>query len=147
MYPNVHGITGTACTLGVYALTNDLVIAATVGGVLAFLSHDLMDRFGEHHYPSTKFFLIFEGLLFSVFCFLAWQSNLTWLYVIGWIGGNIMDLVDKKMGLSIYNSKKYPFGNFFPCHWRKPNINLTLNQTIAVSILATLILVIYENYN
>lgn len=140
MYPNVHGITGTLCTLGVYAVTKDQTLSLLFGGILAFFSHDLMDRLGEKHYPSTKFLLLFEGSLFAIFCFLACKSDQTLLYAIGWIGGNLMDLIDKKFGLSIWNNKKYPYGSFFKCHRRKPNYQFNYWQTIAVGILATLIL-------
>jgi hypothetical protein len=137
MYPNVHGVVGTICAIATYKITNDYFIS----GFVAFLSHDLMDRLGEKHYPSTKFLLIFEGSLFAIFCFLAWQSDQTILYIIGWFGGNLMDLIDKRFGLSLINPTKYPYMSLFKCHRRKPNFDLTKNQTIAVGILATLILI------
>ena len=138
MYPNTHGVVGTLCAVATYSITNDYFSSA----IVAFISHDLLDRLGEKHYPSTKFLLLFEGSLFAIFCFLAWKSDQTLLYAIGWLGGNMMDLIDKKIGLSIINNKKYPYGTFFPCHRRKPNFDFNLWQTIGISILATLILII-----
>lgn len=138
MYPNVHGITGTICTLATYSITKDVTISIIFGGILAFLSHDLLDRLGETRH---KYLLYYEAVFFAIFCFLAWKSNLTILYFIGWFCGNLMDFIDKKGGLSIYNLKKYPYGSFFRCHRRKPNFNLNAQQTILISILATLILV------
>lgn len=140
MYPNTHGVVGTISAIGAYSITNDYFISA----IVAFASHDLMDRLGEKHYPSTKFLLLFEGGLFAIFCFLAWKSNLTILYAIGWLGGNLMDLIDKKFGLSIWNNAKYPYGQVFPCHRRAPNFDFNLWQTIAVGIIATLILILIE---
>ena len=140
MYPNVHGVVGTISAIATYSITKDYFIS----GIVAFLSHDVMDRLGEKHYPSTKFLLIFEGILFSIFCFLAWQSDQTLLYAIGWISGNMMDLIDKRMGLSIINPTKYPYLQLFPCHRRKPDYDFNLWQTVAVGILATLILIFYE---
>ena len=139
MLPNVHGITGTACTLSVYAITKDIATSVIVGGIIAFLSHDVMDRLGEMKY---KNFIYNEAVLFAIFCFIAWQSELTLLYAVGWIGGNTMDLIDKKMGLSVYDNKKYPFGTFFPCHRRTPNYFLTIKQTKAIGIITTLILIL-----
>jgi uncharacterized membrane protein len=138
MYPNVHGITGALCTLGTFAVTKDVAISAVAGGVLAFLSHDLLDRLGEKKYKNL---LYYEAVFFFIFCFLAWKSDLTILYFIGWFAGNLMDFIDKKGGLSIYNLKKYPYGTFFSCHRRKPNFDLNATQTILISILATLILI------
>ena len=137
MYPNVHGITGALCTLGTFAVTKDVTISAIIGGVLAFLSHDLMDRLGETRYKNL---LYYEALFFAIFCCLAWKSDQTILYFIGWFAGNMMDFIDKKGGLSIYNLKKYPYGDFFPCHRRAPNFDLNETQTILIGILATLIL-------
>lgn len=142
MYPTVHAVTGTLCTLGVYAITKDTVVSAIIGGALAFGSHDVMDRFGEKHYPTTKFLLIFEGILFSIFYFLAWKSNLTILYVVGGFNGILMDLIDKRMGLSIYNPTKYPYMQWFNCHKRKPNFDLTLKQTKLAAYLATIVLIL-----
>lgn len=143
MYPNVHGITGTLCTLGVYGLTKDLTVSAIAGGILAFASHDLLDRLGEKHYPSTKFLLLFEGSLFTIFCMIAWFSSLTVLYVIGWFSANLMDLIDKKMGLSVYDNIRYPYGQFFKCHRRKPNFNLSFEQTILVGYLSMILIIIF----
>ena len=135
MYPNVHGVVGTISAIATYKITNDYFIS----GLVAFLSHDLMDRLGEFNFKNV---LYFEAVLFAIFCFLAWRSDNTILYVIGWICGNLMDLIDKKFGLSIYDNVKHPYGQFFKCHRRKPNIDLNLWQTIAVGILSTLILVL-----
>jgi hypothetical protein len=140
MYPNVHGVVGTISAITTYSITNDYFIS----GIVAFLSHDLMDRLGEKHYPSAKFLLLFEGILFAIFCFLAWKSDQTMLYAIGWLGGNMMDFIDKRMGLSIINPTKYPYLQLFPCHRRKPNYDFTLNQTIAVGILATFLLYLFN---
>lgn len=138
MYPNVHGVVGTISAIATYSITKDYYSSA----IVAVLSHDVMDRLGEKHYPSTKFLLLFEGSLFAIFCFMAWKSDQTLLYAIGWFGGNLMDLIDKKFGLSIWNNKKYPYGSFFKCHRRKPNFDFNLWQTILISILATVILIL-----
>lgn len=134
MYPNVHGITGALCAVGTYSITKDYYSSA----IVAFLSHDLMDRLGETRY---KYLLYYEAVFFAIFCYLAWKSDLTILYFVGWFCGNLMDFIDKKGGLSIYNLKKYPYGTFFKCHRRTPNFNLNAQQTIIVGILATLILI------
>jgi len=68
MYPNVHGVVGTISAITTYSITNDYFSSA----IVAFASHDVMDRLGEKHYPTTKFLLLFEGsfildiLFFSV---------------------------------------------------------------------------------
>lgn len=143
MYSAVHGTVGVACTLGVYAITKDEVLSGIIGGMLAFTSHDLLDRLGEFHYPNTKFFVLFEGSLFTIFCMIAWFSSLTVLYAIGWFSANLMDFIDKKMGLSVYDNIKYPYGQFFKCHRRRPDIDLTFEQTILAGYLSMILIIIF----
>lgn len=135
MYPNTHGVVGTISAIATYSITNDYFSSAFV----AFISHDVMDRLGEKRFPTLFYH---EAVLFAIFCFLAWKSDQTILYAIGWIGGNLMDFIDKKGGLSIWNNVKYPYGTFFHCHRRAPNFNLTILQTKIISYLATLILIL-----
>ena len=136
MYPNVHGVVGVISAVATCSITKDYYSSA----IIAFLSHDLLDRLGETRYKNL---LYYEALFFAIFCYLAWKSDQTILYFIGWFAGNMMDFIDKKGGLSIYNLKKYPYGDFFPCHRRSPNFDLNATQTILIGILATLILWIY----
>ena len=141
MYPNVHATAGVICTLGIYAITKDTLSAGILGGILAFYSHDLFDRLGETGYRTMKQFLLIESPPLILFIVLGYFSDLTWLYLIGWVGGNCMDLIDKKLGLSIINPVKYPATFLFKAHNRLPDINLNLRQTIILCYLASLLLI------
>lgn len=134
MYPNTHGVVGTLCAIATYSITNDYFSSSFI----AFISHDVMDRLGEKRFQTLFYH---EAVLFAIFCFLAWKSDQTILYAIGWIGGNLMDFIDKKFGLSIWNNAKYPYGQFFRCHRRKPSINLTSGQTILSGYLSIILLI------
>ena len=136
MYTNFHAAIGTGIVMGTYALTKSETLAAIVGGGLAFASHDLVDRLGEKNYGGFKQFLKVESILFIIFITSAVTSGFWKLFAIGWLGGNMMDLIDKKGGLSMINREKFPFGKFFICHRRKPNINLTKKQTYAAAYIS-----------
>ena len=144
MYSNVHGTVGTICVVGTYKLTNDLTLSYTLGVLLGILSHDLFDRLNEYPYGGLKNTLLWELIPFSIFVSLAFLSDNTLLYLIGWISGNLMDLIDKKGGLSVLFPGKYPATYLFKCHRRTPDINFTLNQTkLATIVCSSLVITNY----
>ena len=57
MYTSVHTAVGTSIVMGTYAITKSELLAATAGGLLAFISHDAVDRLGETSYGDFKSFL------------------------------------------------------------------------------------------
>ena len=142
MYTSVHSAVGASIVMGTYAVTKSELLAATAGGALAFLSHDVVDRLGETSYGDFKSFLKMELTLLALFGFSAIISGFWYLFAIGWIGGNAMDLVDKKGGLSILNKKKYPFTKIFRCHRRKPNIKFSRNQTYTAGFISGIVVVL-----
>lgn len=135
MYSNIHGTAGTLIVLGTYALTNDTVTSLALGGTLAFLSHDPLDRLGEKPYGDLKATLAWEVVPLAIFAYMAYLSGLWPLYAVGWVAGMGMDLVDKPAHL-LWNK-----GPYFKCHRRAPDINFTLAQTKLATILATLVIV------
>jgi hypothetical protein len=128
--------------MGTYAITKSELLAATAGGLLAFISHDAVDRLGETSYGDFKSFLKMELTLLALFVFSAAISGFWHLFIIGWIGGNAMDLVDKKGGLSILNKKKYPFTKIFRCHRRQPNITFNQDATYTAGFISGIVIVL-----
>ena len=141
MYSNVHGTIGTICVVGTYKLTNNLTLSYTLGVTLGILSHDLFDRLNEFPYGGLKKTLLWELIPFLIFVSLAFLSDNTILYLIGWVSGNLMDLIDKKGGLSILFPDKYPATYLFKCHRRIPDINFTLNQTKTATIICSALVI------
>jgi len=143
MFSNVHGVVGTLLVVGTFALTGSLPVAIVLGGILAFLSHDILDRLGERTFGSIKQMAIFEAISLLVFMFAAWMSGLWVLYAVGWVMGNMMDIIDKKGYLSIIFPAKFgPSWTFFPCHRRKPDIMFTAGQTKLASYIASILILI-----
>lgn len=139
MYSAVHSAVGIGLAVSGYALTGNWGGAA-VGFVAATISHDWLDRlFGEHGYGSLSKTLAWEGIPLLVFALSAWLSGpLWWVFAIGWLGGNLFDLIDKKLGLSILFPSKFPATTYIPCHKVKPRWKLSLKATQALAVLSTL---------
>lgn len=139
MYSNVHGTAGAICTVGVYKLTNDIFLAYTLGVAIGIYSHDVLDRLNEYPYGSLKKTALWEGIPFILFVVFSFLSDNPLLYLVGWVSGNLMDLIDKKGGLSIILPDKFPATFLFKCHRRTPNINFTLFQTKLITIICSLL--------
>jgi len=141
MYSNVHGVAGTLIVLATHAITKDTSVAIALGGTLAFLSHDPLDRLGEKSYGSLATTIRWEGFSMWIFALAAYLSGQWPLFAVGWIAGNGMDIIDKKLYLSIALPSKFgPSWTLFPCHRRKPDVNLTLAQTRFATLLSSLVI-------
>ena len=143
MHSNVHATAGTAVVLTTYAITKSELVAMTLGGFLAFLSHDILDYLGEASYGGVKPLVKIEIPLLILFMLTGILSGVWYLFAIGWVGGNLMDLVDKKCGLSLIDKKRFPFTKFFPCHNRKPKIQFTREVTVLAAYVCGALNVIF----
>jgi hypothetical protein len=138
MYASHHAAVGTAPTVAGYHLAGEAGVA--VASVLAFLSHDPMDRLGEAPYgqsfPPDRQTLIWEGVPLLTFIAAAvLAGSLWWVFAAGWIAGMGMDLIDKGRW---FIDKPV----LFACHRRQPDIRLTPWQTKALAVLAVLVVLV-----
>ncbi len=129
MYSAFHGSVGVVLVSATYLVTKSEVLAFTLGGFLAFLSHDLIDRLGECSLGKGKTMITHEVIPYLIMIGSGLYINYFWLFFVGYICANGMDLIDKKMYLSVLFPKKHKASFWFKCHRRKPNIDLTYNQT------------------
>ncbi len=141
MYSNVHGVVGTSLVLAAHQITGDTTAAIVWGGAAAFISHDVLDSLGEKSYGNLETSIRWELYPLWIFAMAAVWSGHWWLYAVGWIAGNGMDLIDKRMYLSIFWPDRFPFGKYFACHRRTPAIQFTLGQTRLATIVSTLAIV------
>ena len=142
MYSNVHGTIGASIVLATYAVTNDPITAAALGGAGAFVSHDALDRLGEKSYGDLKTSIIYEAAPLALFAYMAHLSGMWELYAVGWIAGNGMDIIDKKLYLSIlWPSRFGPSWTKFACHRRRPDIQFSLRTTKLATYLSSLVIV------
>lgn len=102
MYSSVHGVTGAI-----------IMVAAPspiIGIPLAFVSHFLLDYIGESSIGDKKQSSTIEGSLLLAFIIASLYSNFAWLALIGWVVGNLPDLIDKPNNW--FRGKK----QWFSCH-------------------------------
>lgn len=135
MYSSHHAAVGVALTVAGYHAGGEAGVA--VAAVLAFLSHDPLDRIGEAAYgrafpfPPDHPTMIWEGVpLVAALLAAVMAGPLWWVIVAGWVAGVLMDIIDKGL-LAI------GWPEIFPCHHRTPDAHLTLTQTKALAVAAT----------
>jgi hypothetical protein len=148
MYSNVHGVIGAITVATTYVLTKNETIALTLGMAIAFLLHNPTDYLGEKGYGSMKITLIYEIVPYIIFWTCAYFSGIWYLYILGWIAGNGMDLWDKKLYLSVFLPKKFPVRKDFSCHRRSSDkiIQFTLQQTKDATIICSIVLIIFTYF-
>ena len=93
-----------------------------IGAGAAFISHFLWDYVGESSIGDTKKSSIIEGSLLIAFLFGAGVSGLMFPAVIGWIMGNLPDLIDKPNRW--FRGKK----EWFSCHNGRGFLMLRLGE-------------------
>jgi hypothetical protein len=137
MYSNVHAATGLAITESIYEVTKSEPLALAIGLPLAIVSHYFMDFLFEKGL-SKKEVLIYDILPSFLYVALAFFSGYFWLFMLSWWAGNLFDLIDKKIYLTIFLPSKYKPTFYF--HNQKHGIKFNLKQTKIASIVSTLII-------
>lgn len=98
-----------------------LVGGNPLGCLLAFVSHLLADYIGESNgIRNTKERIVFDfipTLICFIFAFIFGGLNEVYLMFLGSLFGNLPDLIDKKLYLSIFFPKKIKSTQYF--HWQK----------------------------
>lgn len=140
MYSSFHAAVGGAIMI---ASPNPL------GAGLAFVSHFLVDYIGESSIGDTKRSSMIEGALLIAYFLGAYLGDVLLLGLIGWVMGNLPDLIDKpnqwlrgkKQWFSCHDgdglfkfklgTKYYKLG--YPVQWR-----ITKEDTILYNCLATI---------
>lgn len=124
MYSSSHAAVGTALVLGGYSLGGEG--GAIIGSLLAITSHLFVDKINEKPYGDLTSSVVWEAIPMIIFAACAFISGMPWLFLVGWVSGNLMDIIDKKLYLAMFFDKIKPW-NFF--HRSKPSIKLDLETT------------------
>ena len=151
MYTNAHGSTGAI----IYSACPNKI----VGGFLAFISHFILDHLGEKGYGSQKLSMIIEGAFLTIFLTVACLSTDFSGFAIGWMLGNLPDIIDKgfftNMNATQYFSchghpgwliGKIKVGIFSIGNWKlgfPTKVQFTKKQTIVSGIMTSISLVIF----
>jgi len=154
MYSHVHGVAGAVVYTASYALFNafELPIAGhAVGAFTAYITHFLLDYLGETGYGDNKISSLIEFPHLITFGTLGFISGYFWLYFLGWVFGNLPDLIDKPLRLTGIRPQEW-----HSCHngpglfqWKgnklgyPVKIKLDRDQTIVAGIMATMVLTMW----
>jgi len=86
------------------------LVPNSIGLVLAFLSHLLLDFFPESYLPPKKWYIVSEAMLGIIVTVLIFTTGINpWWMFWGAVFANLMDLIDALL----YKFKKV---RLFPCH-------------------------------
>ena len=112
--------------------TIKLIGGNPLGFLLAFGSHLLADYVGENNSKMSNnkqrfLFDVIPTILLGIFCYFYGGWSEVGLLFLGSFFGNLPDLIDKKMYLTIILPSK--FKNTEYLHWQKIAIKLTPNFT------------------
>jgi len=136
MYSNPHATTGLAITTATYVITQDESLAFAIGIPLAIASHYFLDYLIESHL-SKKEIILYDIVPSLIYFVLALLSGHFWLMMASWVAGTLLDLIDKKLGLTVLFPKKFKTLRFL--HNQKNGIRFTLKQTKIASVVSTII--------
>jgi hypothetical protein len=132
MYATPHTLAGFTI---VKAFEDNLVI----GIPLAIISHLALDYINERGLSEEDRFTF--DLIPSLFCYaIALFTGNFWIFLLGSVAGNLPDLIDKKLYLSIFIPSKFKSTHYL--HWQKPLLNPHPNVTKTIGPVSAIIITI-----
>ena len=154
MYSHVHGVVGTVVYTSSVAIGNAVgasILGHAVGLFAAYVSHFVLDYLGETGYGDNKISAMIELPHLLTFGTLGFISGHFWLFFLGWLMGNLPDLIDKPLRLSGLVPQEW-----HSCHngkglfqWKGKKLGypvkypLDRDQTIVIGIAATALLTVW----
>ena len=125
----------TPHTLAGFAIVKTFEDNLFIGIPLAIASHLVLDYVNERGLTSEDKFTF--DIFPSLFCyFLALFSGEFWLFLLGSIMGNLPDLIDKKLYLSIFYPTKFKATKYL--HWQKPIIEPSAETTKKIGLISAI---------
>lgn len=153
MYSHVHGVVGAVVYTATVSIGNAVgapVWGHAVGFFLGYVSHFLMDYLGETGYGDNKISSWIEFPHLFTFGTLGFISGHFWLYFIGWVAGNLPDLIDKPLAVGFGRKQWHSCHNgkgLFQWNGKKlgypVKIKLNRDETIVIGIVATMVLTMW----
>ena len=142
MYVAPHSAVGAAL---VVAGSQFGPVGLAVGIGAAFLSHPIVDLWGERGYPNLKSALIWEGQYAAILVLLSVITG-SWLLLIGTLAATGMDLLDKKFGLVIFWPNKFSRLGWFHPYFHPPIFRLTLQETKLSAIISSIAIIFLATF-
>lgn len=136
MYSSSHAAIGTTLVAGGFIAggTGGLIVGAAV----AVVSHLFVDYLGEEPYGDLTTSAIWELIPMLIFAASAFLSGYPMVFLVGWLAGNLMDIIDKKLYLAMFLKNVDPWYFF---HKGKPKIKLDLATTKMYAFMSCIVYV------
>ena len=128
----------TPHTLAGFTIIKTFESNLAIGIPLAIASHFVLDYINET-VLSRKEQMYYDALPSVLIYMLSLFSGNFWLFLLGSVCGNLPDLIDKKLYLSIFFPNKFKSTEYL--HWQKTIINPTANQTKLIGVLSFIFLI------
>jgi len=128
----------TPHTLAGFTIIKTFESNLAIGIPLAIASHFVLDYINESGL-SRKEQMYYDALPSVLIYMLSLFSGNFWLFLLGSVCGNLPDLIDKKLYLSIFFPNKFKSTEYL--HWQKTIINPTANQTKLIGVLSFIFLI------
>jgi len=141
MHASTHGAIGIAIITATYLITKSEKKTYIIGGILAFSSHYILDFIGESPYNNMQEMLLIEFAVYLWSLVLMFFLGLKYLKfaIFGHFMANLMDYIDKKMYLSIFLPKEYPFTYYFHSK-NQVLIPISYQATITAAIVSAILI-------
>ncbi len=141
MHANTHGAIGIAIITATYLITKSEKKTYIIGGILAFASHYILDFIGESSYKTTKEMLLIEVAVYLWSLVLMFFLGIKYLKfaVFAHFMANLMDYIDKKMYLSIFLPKEYPY-TYYLHSKNQVLIPISYQETIMAAIVSAVLI-------
>ncbi|WP_405565896.1 hypothetical protein [Polaribacter sp. Asnod6-C07] len=141
MHASTHGAIGIAIITATYIITKSEKKTFIIGGILAFASHYVLDFIGEFPYRTIQEMLFIEFAVYLWSLVLMYFLGIKYLKfsVFGFFMANLMDYIDKKMYLSIFLPKEYPFTYYFHSK-NQVLIPISYQKTIIAAIVSVILI-------
>ena len=134
----------TPHTLAGFTIVTAFKDNLAIGIPLAIASHLILDYINESGLSRKESFQ-FDALP-SIMCYIiAIVTGQFWLFLLGSVCGNLPDLIDKKLYLSIFLPTK--FKSTLYLHWQKPIINPNPSVTMGIGFISSVIIIFMLLYN
>ena len=119
-------------------LTIPIRIYLIVGIILGIITHFILDYINERglSFKDDVKFDIIPHVLCYIIAFATGQFG---LFLVGSTSGNLPDLIDKKLYLSMFLPKKFKMTQYL--HWQKILVEPTPTHTKAIGIISAIIII------
>lgn len=139
MYTDIHSSAGVVTYIGITAFTGNCILGFSIAAATHFLLDFIMEEKFKGLFLSQIAFLV-------LFFLLGFKTGMLKEFIIGAVAGNLYDIIDKKLGLSLYDLKKHPYTYHFHIKNQKKGLKISSKTTRNITLINTTIILLMITY-